>query len=196
MSEPRDLNELVGNDLTPEEEARLRRVHELLVEAGPPAELPPDLASYTEPRRRLPLLPRPRVLAGVAVGLAVVAATFGIGVLVGHRGGESFQTERVIPMRGTAAATHAIASIDLGAKDSGGNWPLVLHVTQLPTQLEGKYYELWLTRRGKLVASCGTFRVVDTTRTTDIRLNAPYTLKSFDGWVITNEHRKVLVTTV
>jgi Anti-sigma-K factor rskA len=196
VSEPGGLNELVGDDLTPEEEARLRRVHELLVRAGPPPELPPDLETYTEPRRRLPLLPRPRLAAGLALGLATVAAAFGVGVLIGDNGGQTFRTERVIPMRGTPAAENAIASIDLGTADDGGNWPLVLHVTQLPKQESGKYYELWLTRRGKLIASCGTFRVVDTTKTTDVRLNAPYKLKSFDGWVITDEHRHVLVTTV
>ena len=37
-----DFDELVG-ELEPEEEARLRHVHELLVAAGPPPELPPAL---------------------------------------------------------------------------------------------------------------------------------------------------------
>ena len=33
-----------SDDLSPEEELRLRRVHELLLQAGPPADLPPALA--------------------------------------------------------------------------------------------------------------------------------------------------------
>lgn len=196
MTESRDFNELVGDGLSPEEESRLRRVHELLVEAGPPPELPPALESYSEPRRRLPLLPRPRLAAGFALGLAAVAASLGIGVLIGHRAGGGFRTEHVVAMKGTAAAPNAIASIDVGQADGGGNWPLKLHVSQLATQPVGEYYELWLTRNGKLVATCGTFRVVDKTKTTSIRLNAPYTLRRFDGWVITNDQRKVFVTTV
>ncbi len=87
------------------------------------------------------------------------------------------------------------ASIDLGAKDEGGNWPLILRVTRLPQQPVNAYYELWLTRHGKIVASCGTFRVHG--GTTAVRLNAPYRLKSFDGWVVTtNDRGKVLLTTV
>jgi hypothetical protein len=195
MNEP-DLRKLVGDDLTPEEEARLQHVHELLVTAGPPPELPPVLESYAEPRRRLPLLPRPRLAAAVVLAAASVALAFGVGFLLGDRGGGGFQTERVIQMRGTSGAPNAIASIDLGAGDQGGNWPLVLHVSQLPTQPAGQYYELWLTRRGKLVATCGTFRVTDHTRTTSIRLNAPYNLKSFDEWVVTDDHRHVLMRTV
>jgi hypothetical protein len=192
----REFHDLVGDDMTPEEENRLRRIHDLLVEAGPPPELPPALESFGEPRRRLPLLPRPRLAAGFALGLAVMAASLGIGVLIGHHSGGSFRTEHVVAMRGTAAAPNAIASIDLGRPDNGGNWPLKLHVTQLATQPAGKYYELWLTRRGKLVATCGTFRVVDETKTTSVRLNAPYKLTGFDGWVITNDDRKLFVTTV
>ena len=50
-----DFHDLVDtSDLTPEEEARLRRVHDLLIEAGPPPDLPPALeAPPTHP-------PRPR----------------------------------------------------------------------------------------------------------------------------------------
>jgi hypothetical protein len=193
-----EFRDLVGEGLASEEEARLRRVHDLLVAAGPPPELPPELESFAEPRRRLPLLPRPRLAAAVVLAAASVAVAFGVGVLVGHGGGggESFQTERVIKMKGTAAAPNSIASIDLGEGDSAGNWPLVLHVTQLPKQAGGQYYELWLTRRGKLVATCGTFRVADPTRTISIRLNAPYKLRSFDEWVVTDDHRHVLMRTV
>jgi len=39
-----EFRELIDpNDLSPEEEARLRRVHELLQQAGPPPDLPPAL---------------------------------------------------------------------------------------------------------------------------------------------------------
>ena len=39
-----DFRDLVGEDLTPEERDRLEHVHELLIAAGPPPELPPALA--------------------------------------------------------------------------------------------------------------------------------------------------------
>ena len=39
-----DFDDVVGgDDLSPDEEARLRRVHDLLMEAGPPPDLPPEL---------------------------------------------------------------------------------------------------------------------------------------------------------
>jgi hypothetical protein len=43
-------------------------------------------------------------------------------------------------------------------------------------------YELWLTRDGKLAETCGVFAVAD--GETTVPLNAPYALKSFDGWVV------------
>src|SRR5262249_36852154 len=43
MKEP-DFRELVGDEGTPEELAKLRRAHDLLVAAGPPPELSPRLA--------------------------------------------------------------------------------------------------------------------------------------------------------
>ena len=44
MSDRPNFDELAGgDDLSPEEAARLERVHDLLVAAGPPAELPPHL---------------------------------------------------------------------------------------------------------------------------------------------------------
>ena len=44
MSDRPTFDELAGgDDLSPEEAARLERVHDLLVAAGPPPELPPHL---------------------------------------------------------------------------------------------------------------------------------------------------------
>ena len=39
MSQPPKLDDLVGSDLDPRERARLERVHDLLIAAGPPPEL-------------------------------------------------------------------------------------------------------------------------------------------------------------
>ena len=69
---------------------------------------------------------------------------------------------------------------------------------QLPA---GGWYELDLTRRGQPVASCGTLKVGGGA-TTEVRMNVPYKLRSYDGWVVTayvpgheQEANKVLLRT-
>ena len=42
---PPDFDELIGDDVDDLERARLRRVHDLLVAAGPPADMPAALAA-------------------------------------------------------------------------------------------------------------------------------------------------------
>src|SRR2546421_12506494 len=79
--------------LGPEEEARLRHVHELLVRAGPPPDLPPSLERTPEAAEaeivQFPLLPKRRwaVAALVAAALAVIA--FGGGYLRGDSRGRA-----------------------------------------------------------------------------------------------------------
>ena len=61
---------------------------------------------------------------------------------------------------------------------------MLVEVSGLPEQTnQAAYYELWLTHNGKAVAPCGSFRVHG--KTTRVRLSVPYSLKSFDGWVVT-----------
>ena len=43
MSDSPKFQDLVGEGLPPTEHERLERVHEMLIEAGPPPELPPEL---------------------------------------------------------------------------------------------------------------------------------------------------------
>src|SRR5215216_1410517 len=121
----RDFDDLVGgDDLEPEEELRLREVHDLLVQAGPPPDLPPALEHLPdEPAGAeilsFPLLPRRRWAAAAVVAAALAAAAFGAGFLVGDRGGSSSSdTVRVVPMRGQSGA---LASIRLGKRDEVGN---------------------------------------------------------------------------
>jgi hypothetical protein len=182
-----DLRELVGDDLPREEEARLQRVHELLVAAGPPPELPPALERApipgTEREARvigLPARHRGRVLT-LAAGLA--AAMLLVGYVFGVRHGGGFNTDFSVNMSATPAAPSAAGTIDVGPIQDGGNWPLRVRVNGLPQQPKGAYYELFLTRRGKALASCGTFRVH--TGTTEVRLNAPYDFRHYDGWIVT-----------
>ena len=57
MTRAPDFDELVGKDVPDEERARLLRAHRLLVEAGPPPELSPELDSVPWPEdSQMPLL--------------------------------------------------------------------------------------------------------------------------------------------
>jgi hypothetical protein len=192
---PPDLRELVGDDVSPDELERLGRVHELLVRAGPPPELPGELAAAPEPEATVAMLPKRhwRPLAALAAALALAA--FGVGWLAasaGDSGGESFPSiDFRVPMAGTPAAPNAVASIAVAERDEAGNWPLAMTIRNLPPNAS---YELWLTKKGKLAALCGPFR---TEGDSVAYLNAPYRLRQYDGWVVTRagEKRFLLKTT-
>jgi Anti-sigma-K factor rskA len=182
----RDFDELVGNDLTPAERERLRGVHEMLVAAGPPPELPPSLEQPPSPRAKseIPYFPRRRWAAAALAAAAIVVAAFGGGYLVGHNGGESFAARAVVVMRATPAAPEeARGTLKLGSKDEAGNWPMLVNVAGLRELPEGGYYNLYLTKKGRPVVLCGSF-VVQGERTS-LRYTEPYTLAHFDGWVVT-----------
>jgi hypothetical protein len=170
------------------ERARLARVHELLLAADPPPEVPPALATPPAGPAR-GLLPRRRrlTLAIVAAALALVA--FGGGYLVGGREAAR-STDFVLPLEGTAAAPAARGSLVVFERDSAGNWPMRLIALNLPPGA----YELWLTKGGKPAQPCGRFRVAD--RQVEVELNAPYRFSDFDGWVVTpvGSSRPVLTT--
>jgi hypothetical protein len=199
-----DFDELVGADLEPDERARLQRAHDLLVAAGPLPELSPalDRTPGVEDAEVVPFFNRRRHAAIAVLAAALALAVFGGGYLVGHdRGEAAFSAERVIAMEATPAAPPgASASLVLGAKDDAGNWPMLVRVANLKELPPRGYYALWLTKDGRPVAPCGTFVVAGPT--TEIRLNAPYELTRFDGWVLTLQKPKqhtpgrVLLTTV
>lgn len=170
-----DFDDLVGgDDLDPREADRLRRVHDLLVTAGPPPDLSPLLREVPEPSnvRVLPVRRRRTILVAAA---ALAIALFGAGYLVGARGDDAAFT---VPMTGSHGERAELAVFD---KDAAGNWPMELKVSAV-TLREGEVYELWLTRKGKLVEQCGAFLAVPG-RTT-VPLNAPFKLRQFDGWVV------------
>jgi anti-sigma-K factor RskA len=184
MTDGPDFRELVGEDLPREEEDELRRVHDLLVAAGPPPELPPHLLEPEKPRDNVSYLPRRRtgLLLGLAAAIALVSLV--LGYAVGARKG--FKADFSVPMHATAAGAGASATIHVGELDSAGNWPLKVEVKGLKPLPKGGFYEMYLTRAGKPVATCGTFRAVDSQ---SVRLNAPYKLSNYTGWVVTREGR-------
>ena len=189
MTDFRDLIDL--GDLDPRDEARLRRAHDLLVQAGPPPDLPPSLVRPPAGPEggeivKFPLVPRRRRAAFAVLAAAVAIAVFGGGYVFGHSKARpaTFHAERAVPMHGTGSGV-ARAVVAVAAADNVGNWPLQMRVTGLPQQSSGAYYELWLTdRHGAPIASCGTFRVHS--KTTTIRFNVPYHLKQYGGWIVTS----------
>ena len=167
------------DDLSPEEQERLRRVHDLLVEAGPPPELPASLRRAPRPERRLSSLRRPAVAIALAAAIAVLA--FGAGFFVADDG-DDFEPVRTIAMRGVGSAANASATIELGQPDAAGNYPVRLRVQGLPPVEREGYYELLLTRGRDPIASCGTFKVESDD--TSVPLTVGYEIDRFDGWVV------------
>jgi hypothetical protein len=191
MSRVPDFDDLVGSDVPQEERDRLRRAHELLVEAGPPAELGPEMEAVPWPDEALmPLgLTRRPVRKRSPLMLAASIATAGLlGFVIGQASNSSstnIAAQRVVKLTGTVLAKDGRATLEIGSKDSHGNWPMVLHVTGLRSLPAGGYYDLFLSRNGKPIALCGTFNV--RAGETVVRMNAAYELKRFDGWIVTRQ---------
>jgi hypothetical protein len=197
VSRPPEFDELVdAGGEPPEDVDRLRRVHELLVAAGPPPELTPSLSSVTPPvetapaaeeERDLSWLPRRRLGTALVLAGAVLAATFGLGYLAGgtDSGGDS-QAEgvRIVRTAPLNSSGEASGIVNVGRSDADGNWPITLTVRGLPPLTEGDYYVLALAKKGKPIVTCGTFNVADRGQKT-LRMIAAYDLEGFDGWVVT-----------
>ena len=184
MSGP-GFRDLVGDDVPAEERARLERVHELLVQAGPPPELPPQLlevpAEDEHPGDVVPFLPRKRRGLSLAVAATVGVLAFVGGTLWGQQQ-NTFSTQRTIELHGVRGVV-AAASIEIADEESG-NWPMRFRVRGLAPLPKSQYYELFLTRGGRPVATCGTFNTRSGDKT-EIRFSVAYRLKRFDGWVVT-----------
>jgi hypothetical protein len=186
-----DFEEIVGDDVPQEERERLRRAHELLVQAGPPAELGPEMEAVPWPEEALmPLgLTRRAGKKRSPLLLAATVATAGLlGFVIGQASSStstSLNAARVVKMTGTDLARDGRATLEIGDEDSHGNWPMVLHVTGLRSLPPGGYYDLYLSRNGKPIALCGTFNVRP--GETVVRMNAAYNLKKFDGWIVTRQ---------
>jgi hypothetical protein len=182
-----DFDELVG-DVPAEERERLERVHEMLVQAGPPPEIPPELEFPTlamtlgKPKRS----PRhmQRRLALLAAAFVVLALVFLGGYVTGN---DSTVTGRLIRLQGTALAPKAEGSLRVQDADPAGNWPMTFAALGLPKLPPRGYYEVYLTRGGTPFAPCGTFIVKSDEVGVSVHLNAPYTLKKGDGWVVTRQ---------
>jgi hypothetical protein len=180
-----DFDELVGAEVEGPERERLQAVHELLLAAGPPPELPPSL-EHPPGRERDEAVrvlrsayPGRRLVAAVALAVVLALAAFGGGYLVGDREESPDDTVRLV---GTEAAQGAVAAVRVFAADDAGNHAIELTVRGLEALPARGYYELGMTKEGELVASCGFFKVEGDK--TDVKLNASYDLTKYDGWAI------------
>lgn len=184
MSGRPDFDELLdGEELPPEERERLLRVHELLLAAGPPPELPAELRvpPPEKPVNAFPLFPGRRRATLVALAAALALVAFGGGYLAGDRT-TGLETDRVVQMFGTEGAVGARASIELFEADASGNWPMLMTIRGLEPLPASGTYELWLTKDGAPAKLCGVFTVH--AGATEVWMNAPWKLKSFDGWIV------------
>lgn len=189
MIRPPDFDELIGPEVEQAERARLRAVHDLLVQAGPPAELSPELEAG--PTLALTMQRRQRrggrsVLL-LAAAVALVAMAFLAGYITGNGKGDGLSSGTTMSLVGTKAAPGALASLRIQPADAAGNWPMKISVTGLPKLPPHGYYTVYLVRNGKPFAPCGYFVISGPDRGTSVWLNAPYKLQRRDTWVVTKQ---------
>ena len=160
--------EFIDEGLDPVEQERLRKVHELLIAAGPPPELPSALARLMPGATdaeviRFPLRSRKAGFAALVLAATIAVAAVG-GYLLGNDGQSGFKTVRV------------------GQNDGNGNWPLEMSVKGLPKLTGKQYYELMLTQNGKPTYPCGSF-VMHGDATT-LYWTVPYKITTGSKWVV------------
>ena len=95
MTQPPDLRDMIGDEGVPDE--RLARVHELLVDAGPPPEGVPRAPRVAG--RALRARPRRRRWAELSLAAALAAIALTVGFLAGGRG-DGFESRATIAMHG------------------------------------------------------------------------------------------------
>lgn len=193
MNREPTLNDLIGNEATGAEREQLQRVHEMLLEAGPPPEISADLEKgptlgmtlSRKPRRR----PRAMILLAAAL---LVGLVFFAGYSVRSNKSASGQQQTIVmaaALKGTSFAPQAEGTIQVWSDtDGNGNWPMTLRVVGLPKLPPHNVYEVYLLRNGKPWGSCGTFRVGGSgsvNQQVTVSLSAPYSLHKGDKWVVT-----------
>ena len=183
-----DFDQIVDlTGVSPEDRARMLRVHELLVSAGPPADLPSELADAPSevggaqviafPRRR-------RTAAAISIAAAVAVACFSGGYLLANQAHHS-SSLHAIRVVGLSGEQNSLASLRVGAADANGNWPVQLTVQGLPP-LHGtdSHYLLMLTQNGKPTWVCGMFKVGKNGATT-VAFSVPYRITGQTKWAVT-----------
>lgn len=191
MNREPNFDDLIDAEITGPERERLHNVHDMLLRAGPPPELPPELEAgpnlqMTMARRRRHEKGRGMVLLAAAlVGVLVFIGGYAIGN--GRKAGGSEKTPvTTLALKGTAAAPNAQASLEVWHPNDG-NWPMTLYVVGLGKLPPRRYYEVYVVRGGRILGSCGTFLVKQAKNPVMVTLNAPYPLQKGDTWVVTRQ---------
>lgn len=187
MEKFEDLVDLTG--LSQEDEGRLRSVHEMLVAAGPPADLPVELAKPVAVQGEVVSLDehrsRRRPFVALLVAASVAVACFAGGYVLAneaHSDSKAISAVRTVPMQGVQQ--NSFASLRVGSSDQNGNWPIQLTVNGLP-QLQNKdRYYLMVWQNGKPVVFCGAFEVAPNGPTT-VSFNVAYKITKDTRWVVT-----------
>jgi hypothetical protein len=176
-----DLGELFDESMPAGQRERVGRVHAMLLEAGPPPELPPSVAPVPAVAEQR-LFPRRRRFALLALAAALGAVLFGAGVLVGNQRSD-VEAARILSLAGTGAVPGAQGSLAMFASDAAGNLEIELTIRGLPELPAGDTYELWLTKNGEPVARSGSF-VVEEGETAVVHLNSPWKPLAEQQWAI------------
>lgn len=185
----RELEDLIDLDgLSPEEQARLRRVHGLLLVAGSPEELPTRLLAPPRAadqkaavadlgtRRRRPVL-------ALLIAAAVAVACFGAGYVIADQAHpSSIRVVQVVSLEG--GQQDMFASLRVGPADANGNSPMQLTVTGLPPISTQGRYVLMLWQDGKPSSLCGMFRVGKSGSAT-VSFSVPYRITKTTRFVVT-----------
>jgi hypothetical protein len=192
MSERHDFDELIGAEPQGPERERLRRTHDLLLAAGPPPELAPELEAGPTLAMTLGRPPRhmKRRLALIAAAIVAVAVVFLGGYIAGNRNSAAPTTPnaaRVLELQGTALAPNALATLHVRPRDDAGNWPMTLDANGLPALPDEGYYAVYVVRNGKPWKPCGWFTVNGPHDGVSVPLNAPWQLEQSDRWVVTRQ---------
>lgn len=195
MTREPSFDDLVGAETTGADRERLRHAHELLLQAGPPAELPPGLRTAPQmgtvdlqQRRRVM---KRRTLVLLAAALALVAVFFA-GYAVSNGRHDKAATARgvtqVISLKGTSLAPHARATLEVW-RSKGGNLPMRLNVVGLRRLPPHSYYDVYLVRNGRVEpwGLCGSFVVGGSSRVLALKFTAPYGHEKGDSWVVTSQ---------
>jgi hypothetical protein len=178
-----DFLDLVGDDLPAEERARLQRVHDQLVAAGAPPELPPALQDPPAAGASVSWLPRRRLGAALVLAAALALAAFAAGFLLAK--GRDSNPSAFKPVRTVVLGNESkTVVVRVSKPDAAGNREMLLTVEGLKRQPKGFYYTLYMTRKGKPVAPCGTFKVSGEGRM-NVRLHVAYDFDRYDGLLLT-----------
>lgn len=190
MTRGPSFDDLVGAETTGAERQRLRNAHELLLRAGPPDELPPELRKPPSMRSVVRLEQRRktkrRALVLLAAALSVAVVFFAGYAVANHGGGNGASNLAAsVSLKGTSLVPQAKGELEVWHPNAG-NWPMKLRVSGLPALPPRSYYAVYWVRNGRILAPCGQFRV-DGPQAVTVSLNAPYPIEHGDTWVVTRQ---------